>query len=269
MNLMAFLEKYSEARKEHDSVLCVGLDPASIFFKETGSIPRKYFEKNSEVDGMLDFCLDVVEKTSEYAAAFKPNAQFVMPFSLGQLQQLNKKISDAGCLSVYDLKLSDIGSTNESSVYWIKKAGFDAFTFSPFAGNIEEATKTAHENGLGIIVLALMSNPEAKYFMRDSTVEGKKGYQWVCGKVAECNADGVVVGATNEGGEMREIRGLIGEEKIILIPGIGKQGGELGVLKQAGENVLVNVGRSLIYADDPQKAAGEYKRQFNEALPGR
>lgn len=266
---MAFLEKYKAAKKGHDSVLCVGLDPASIFFKDADSIPRKYFEKNSEVEGMLEFCLDVVEKTSDHAVAFKPNAQFVFPFSLAQLQKLNKKISDAGCVSIFDLKLSDIGSSNESAVYWMKKAGFDAFTFSPFAGNIEEATKTAHKNNLGIFVLALMSNSEAKYFMRDGMVEGKKGYQWISEQVAKCDSDGVVVGATNEGTEMQEIRGIISPDKIILIPGIGKQGGELNVLKQAGVNVLVNVGRSLIYSDDPAKSAEEYKRQFNEALPSR
>ncbi|MFH1199728.1 MAG: orotidine-5'-phosphate decarboxylase [Candidatus Micrarchaeota archaeon] len=266
---MDFLEKLRQAKKSKASALCVGLDPASIFFKETDSIPRHYFEKNGEADGMLEFCLDIVEKTAPHAAAFKPNAQYVMPFSLAQMQKLNKKIAESGSLSIYDLKLSDIGSTNESAAYWMKKAGFDAFTFSPFAGNVEETVGMAHKSGLGVIVLALMSNPEAKFFMRESIVDNRKGYEWICSEAARTGADGVVAGATNDGSELADIREMIGQDTLMLIPGIGKQGGSLEALAKAGKNVLINVGRSLIYADDPAKAAADYKRKFNEVLPSR
>jgi len=61
-----------------------------------------------------------------------------------------------------DHKLGDIGSTNESALFWISDMGFDAFTFSPFAGNIETTVDTAHKRDLGVIVLTLMSNPRQK-----------------------------------------------------------------------------------------------------------
>ncbi|MFH1106598.1 MAG: orotidine 5'-phosphate decarboxylase [Candidatus Micrarchaeota archaeon] len=266
---MGFLEKLAQARKRRESALCVGLDPASIFFKEEDSIPRGYFERNDEVAGMLEFCLDIVEKTSAGALAYKANAQYVMPFSLQQLQRLNRKIADAGCVSIYDLKLSDIGSSNESAAYWIRKAGFDAFTFSPFAGNIAETAGFAHKAGLGVLVLALMSNPEARIFMRDSIIDNRPGYEWICSEAARAGADGVVAGATSEAGELAEIREIIGKEMTILIPGVGRQGGGLEAAAKAGENVLVNVGRSLIYSDDPAKAALEYRKKINSAMAGR
>ncbi|HLC48602.1 MAG TPA: orotidine-5'-phosphate decarboxylase [Candidatus Norongarragalinales archaeon] len=255
---MSFLAKYKDVKGVKKSTLCIGLDPASIFFKENDSIPRKYFEKGSETDGMKRFCLDTIKQTSEYACAYKINSQFVIPFSIEDLQELSDAISSKGCLSIFDLKLSDIGSSNESAIYWMKKAMLDAFTFSPFAGNLEETIRQAHEAKLGVITLTLMSNPSAKYFMRDGQVEGKRGYEWIAGEVARFGGDGVVVGATNNEREMIEIREIIGNEKIILIPGIGKQGGDLETVKAAGENILVNVGRDIIYADDPEGKAKEY-----------
>ena len=68
-------------------------------------------------------------------------------------------------LAILDHKLNDIGSTNNSAMYWIKEMGFDAFTFSPFAGNTKETVETAHMKDLGVIVLTLMSNPKAKGLM--------------------------------------------------------------------------------------------------------
>ncbi len=255
---MSFIAKYTDVKKQKKSTLCIGLDPASIFFKEQDSIPREYFEKGSEADGMKRFCLDVINKTAEYACAIKINAQFVIPFSLKDLQELNAAISSKGCLSIFDLKLSDIGSSNESAIYWMRKAEFDAFTFSPFAGNIEETVRQAHDAKLGVIVLTLMSNPSARFFMGNSQVEGKRGYEWIAEEVRKQSADGVVVGATNNPREMVEIREIIGNEPIVLIPGIGKQGGDIETVKTAGENILVNVGRDIIYADDPQERAREY-----------
>ncbi|MEK6954383.1 MAG: orotidine 5'-phosphate decarboxylase, partial [Candidatus Micrarchaeota archaeon] len=229
-----FLSKYRDVRGRKKSTLCIGLDPASIFFKETDAIPRKYFEKGSETDGMKRFCLEIIKDTAQYACAYKINSQFVLPFSLKDLQEINEAISDKGCLSIFDLKLSDIGSSNESSIYWMKKAMFDGFTFSPFAGNIEETVRQAHDSKLGVITLSLMSNPSAKYFMKDGQIEGKRGYEWISSEVAKFGGDGVVVGATNNEREMLEIREIIGNDKIILIPGIGKQGGDMETVKAAG-----------------------------------
>ncbi len=255
---MSFNIKIEDARKAKKSNLCIGIDPVSIFFKEVDSIPRKYFEKGSESDGMKKFCLDIIENTSEYACAYKINSQFVLPFSLKDLSEITSKIQSKGCVSIFDLKLSDIGTSNESAIYWIKKAGFDAFTFSPFAGNLEETIRLAHDSKLGVITLALMSNPSAKVFMRDSQINGKRGYEWICEEVKKHAGDGVVVGATNNQREMLEIREIIGNETVVLIPGIGKQGGDLETVKEAGENILVNVGRDIIYSDEPEEKAKEY-----------
>ncbi|MBU1198063.1 orotidine-5'-phosphate decarboxylase [Candidatus Micrarchaeota archaeon] len=262
---MSFHEKYANAREKKNSVLCVGLDPVSIFFKDTGSIPRKYFEKKDEVQGMADFCLDLVDQTKSHACAYKINAQFALPFSIRQLNEITARVSQTGAISIFDLKLSDIGSSNESAIYWMKKAGFDAFTYSPFPGNLSEVTQQAHAMDLGVIALALMSHPDARYFMTESQVERQKGFEWIAESSARNGIDGLVVGATNPPELIEACKAKAAPQTVFLVPGVGTQEGNAQtVLKILGENVLVNVGRSLIYSEDPQEKAEAYQRKFNE-----
>ncbi len=261
---MRFFEKYQKVRKARNSVLCVGLDPVSLFMQEKDAVPRPYFEKAKEPDALFRFCLDLIQKTKKYACAYKVNAQYALPFSLEQLQAIGREIEEAGALGIFDLKLSDIEHSNASAMYWIKKSGFDAFTFSPFAGNIGESVAQARKEGLGIFILALMSNAGAKYFMKENLVEGVKGFEWIIGESVKHHADGFVVGATNPPDQLRICRELAGNEAVFLVPGIGRQGGDApAALKILGENVLVNVGRDVIYSEDPQEKAKEYQQLLN------
>ncbi|MCX6778019.1 MAG: orotidine 5'-phosphate decarboxylase [Candidatus Micrarchaeota archaeon] len=191
--------------------------------------------------------------------------QYVMPLSLDDYKKINSAAHAAGLISILDNKLGDIGASNEAGIYWAAQAGFDALTFSPFAGNIEETTGFAHDKNLGIIVLTLMSNPEAKYFMRDNAIGGKKGYEWIAHEIGRCGSDGAVVGATNKDTDaIAQIRKAIGQEKVILIPGVGAQGGDLKSTHSAfGRNILVNVGRAVLYAKNPGTAAKEYNEMLN------
>ncbi len=262
---MGFIERYGEAKRKKKSVLCIGIDPVSQFLEPgEGAISKRYFETASEIDGMFEFCLDIIRKTSSHCCAIKPNMQFVMAFGLERFRKINSLAHEHGLVSILDNKLGDIGSTNKSSFYWAKQAGFDALTFSPFAGNIAEASVEAHNHGLGLIVLTLMTNPEAKYFMREAKIEAKPGYAWIAEHIGKTGADGAVVGSTHTTKEeVAEIRKLIGQDKVILIPGIGAQGGDLTETANAfGKNVLVNVGRGIIYAKNPAEEA----KKYNEML---
>ena len=264
---MSFLEELSRAKAEKKSSLCVGLDPASIFLRETNCVPRTYFEKADEKTALLNFCLDVIEKTAPYCAAFKPNQQYLFPFSFDDYFSLNRAIHDAGCVSIMDCKLGDIGSTNEAAFYWLKKTGFDALTFSPFAGNVAEAVEAAHSRKLGLFVLTLMSNPEARFFMRDSIICGGKGYAWIARQAAMHSVDGCVVGATSNASELREVIGIAGSEKSFLVPGVGAQGGSLETtVSVLGESALVNVSRGITCEEDAGKAARAWREKINSLL---
>lgn len=248
-----FLENYKEKREKKNSVLCIGLDPA----------PQQVEGKE-----VLNYCLDMVERTGEYAIAYKTNTQYIL-FHLGinDLKELNKKISKAGCISILDHKLSDIGSSNEAAIYRIKEAGFEAFTASPFPGNIKETTDHAHRGGLAVIFLTLMSNTQAVWIQKEAMINSRPLYQKIAEEVKNNGADGLVIGTTGHitSQDMLMTRKLAGSNAIFLCPGIGAQGGDMEkAVKNAGQNVLINVGRSILGDVSPKKKAEEYRDLINK-----
>jgi orotidine-5'-phosphate decarboxylase len=191
---------------------------------------------------------------------------------LASYQKMNKMIHEQGLVSVLDQKIGDIGSTNDSGFYWMNKMGFDAVTYSPYAGNIEESLNAAHKVGMGLITLTLMSNPDAIYYMKNAVIEGQKGYEFIARKMKELNGDGMVVGATGHvtTEDLQKIRELAGDDIVMLVPGIGKQEGDLKkVIKYGGENIFLNVSRGILYSDNIKDTAMKYNNQFNEVRKGK
>ncbi|NHJ48740.1 MAG: hypothetical protein FK733_13225 [Asgard group archaeon] len=262
-----FIKKYEKARDEKDSILCAGFDPAIPNQREKNILASKYFEERTIEEGILAFFDDFLESVQDYCCAIKPNNQYLFHVSLNAYQKINKKIHDQGLISILDQKLGDIGSTNDSGFYWMNKMGFDAVTYSPFAGNIAESIEAAHKVGMGVITLTLMSNPDAIYFMKESLIAGQKGYEFIAQKIGELQGDGIVVGATGHvtANDIQIIRHLTGDDSLMLVPGIGKQQGDLRkVIVNGGENIILNVSRGILYSKNIKETTINYNKQFNE-----
>ena len=261
---MGFLDEYLRVREEKDSILCVGLDPALPDQRRNDVIKKQY--PGDAGDVILQFSMEVVDAVADHCCAVKSNSQYMLfALSHNKLESLNQLIHSHGLLSILDHKLGDIGPSNDSALYWIKKCGFDAVTFSPYAGNIREATDMAHHRELGILVLDLMSNPEAEGFQKKTRFNQTPLFVRVAEDVKAAGSDGVVVGATDHVREVdiQKIRKCIGKETIMLFPGVGSQGGDVKkILANAGRNVLVNVGRNIIYDSDPGGTASEYNKRI-------
>ena len=76
----------------------------------------------------------------------------------------------------------------------------------------------------------------------------------------------LVIGATYPE-ELTEIRKIAGD-MTFLIPGIGAQGGDLEKTVQAGLNsmkkgMIINAGRSIIFADNPKMEAEKLRDEIN------
>ena len=263
-----FLKKYQKARDEKDSILCAGFDPALPVQRKKDIVPEKYIIKENNIETVfLDFLEDFLEEVKNYCCAIKPNNQFLFHFSLKAYEEMNKLIHNNGLISILDQKIGDIGSTNDAGFYWMNRMGFDATTFSPFAGNIQESITSAHNVGLGLITLTLMSNPEAIYFMKEGVINGKKGYEFIAEQIKLHQGDGMVVGATGHvtGNDVQKIRAITGKEPVMLVPGIGSQQGEIEkIILNGGENIILNVGRAIIYSENIAEAAKTYNNKFNE-----
>jgi orotidine-5'-phosphate decarboxylase len=265
--LSTFLDIFEKNLSRKNTVLCVGLDPALPDQRNMGIIPDKYLIKHDDTEARLNFCIDMIEETAQFCLAAKPNEQYLRGLTSGQHRVLTDFIHKQGLLAIYDCKLGDIKDTAESALFYYNKWGYDAITLNPFPGNIQEVVEIAHSfvPQLGIIVLTLMSNPEAEIFMRNAMIGRTPLFLRIASDVKKYSADGCVVGATGHVTEkdLRSIRKRAGTDKVLLIPGIGTQRGDPEkVIKAGGQNILINVGRDIIYSSNPKAKAEEYCNLF-------
>ncbi len=270
---LPFLESVWRVQRDRQSHLCVGLDPALPRQRTGQTIDEKYFEGADENEARLRFCLDIVEATEKYACAFKVNQQYLLGFTKREHLRLTSAIRDVGAVSILDYKLGEIAESAESALFHIREWGYDALTLNPLLGNLGTVVKYARSGRplLGLLVLTLTSNPEAPRFQKNSTISGKPMYVAVAEDIHRFDADGAVVGATSHVTveDMKTIREVVGLEKLILIPGVGHQKGELKVAKAAGQNVLVCVSRDIIYSGDPGRKAEEYSAKIRSIIFGK
>jgi len=256
-----FYEKYLEATEEKNSFININLDPALPRQRKDKVIPDKNVSRE-DGETLLNFSFDIIEQVSDYCCSVKPNTQYFLGAS-SILRKLAKKIHDEGMIAILDHKLSDIGSTNDSAIFWMSDMGFDAFTFSPFAGNLKNTVESAHEKDLGVIVLTLMSNPEAENVMVKTIVDGQPYYLHIAKTVKETRADGCVVGLTGfvKSEYIKNIQRIVGDRVVFLMQGIGPQGGDSTNIKYV-TNPLVSLGRAVIYSDNPREAVKKYYDMF-------
>ncbi|MET9804685.1 orotidine-5'-phosphate decarboxylase [Streptomyces sp. NPDC006368] len=234
--------------------LCVGIDPHTSLLSAWGL--------NDDVQGLEAFTGTVVDALADRVAVFKPQSAFFERFGSRGIAVLEKAVADlrdAGALVVMDAKRGDIGSTMAAyaETYLRKDSPLfsDALTVSPYLGygSLKPAVDLARENGAGLFVLALTSNPEGAEVQRAVREDGRTLGATMLAHLAEDNAGespmgsfGAVVGATL--GDLSsfdlDINGPL------LAPGIGAQGATPadlpGVFGAAVRNVVPSVSRGVL-----------------------
>jgi orotidine-5'-phosphate decarboxylase len=250
-----FVDRYLELSREKNSFLCVGVDPATSKMRDKFIIPLDYLEEKGESEAIKSFCLALINATTPYAPIIKPNAQFLV-YLLGYsgLKEIVDKIHEGNSLALLDIKLSDIGSTIEAGLYWIDRLGFDAVTFSPFPGyenGVDAVYKWCKDKQKGIFALCRMSNPGTHDY-QSRFMEGEQFYKRLARDAFDHGSNGFVVGCTASE-ELRDIRKIIGEDTLILSPGLGAQGGDPETALRYGTNangegLIVSSSRSIDFA---------------------
>lgn len=241
-----FSEMLRGAWNKNRSMLCVGLDP------DPARLPRG-FEKTPE--GVLAFCLKIVDSTAHLVCAYKPQIACFSAFGMETvLATLIEEIHarHPGIPVILDAKRGDIGSTAD----WYAKEAFvrygaDAVTVNPFVGWECVSSFTRHE-GKGVVVLCRTSNDDADWLQ--SAGSGEPVYLRIAKRVRdEENPElALVVGATAPP-ELAEVRN-IAPDVPLLVPGIGAQGGRVEEVLAAGmayggaAGLVVNASRSILYA---------------------
>ncbi|MEU6121868.1 orotidine-5'-phosphate decarboxylase [Streptomyces sp. NPDC047123] len=234
--------------------LCVGIDPHASLLSAWGL--------NDDVAGLERFTGTVVEALAGTVAVFKPQSAFFERFGSRGIAVLEKAVAElraAGALVVMDAKRGDIGSTMAAyaETFLHKDAPLfsDALTVSPYLGygSLKPAVDLARENGAGLFVLALTSNPEGAEVQHAVREDGRTVGATVLAHLAAENAGqeplgsfGAVVGATL--GDLSSYDLAVNGP--LLAPGIGAQGATPadlpGVFGAAVRNVVPSVSRGVL-----------------------
>jgi len=236
-----FVSRLLKASRRNHSLLCVGLDP------DPSKLP---------VSDVFEFNRAIIDATSDLVCCYKPNLAFYEAMGIRGLQALKKTVAyiPKDIPVIGDAKRGDIGNT--AAAYAKALFGyykFDAVTVNPYLGYDSVKPFLEYRNK-GIFVLCRTSNSSASDFQDLVDNFGMKFYQSVALRAGDWNQGGnvgLVVGATYPD-ELKEIRKLC-PEMLLLVPGIGAQGGDLELsvkygVDAAGEKAVISASRQVLYA---------------------
>lgn len=250
--------------------VCVGLDPS------VDRLPG-WAGGSSDAARVSSFCRGVIDRTAEFAAAFKPQSACFERLGSAGFRALEETIAHAraaGVPVVYDAKRGDIGSTADHYAAAAVALGVDAITINAYMG--PSTVQPYLDAGLGVFVLVRTSNPDSGEIQSKELVEGGAVGDAMAGLTRTLGESslgmhgmsdvGAVVGLTkaSEAAHLRELM----PRQVFLVPGYGAQGGSAAELSPLlahestpGRGVLVNASRSVIYAED---IAGEAERMRDD-----
>lgn len=249
---MNFTDKLSKAIASAESTLCVGLDPVPE------NLPKSIKEAfEGEEKQILEFCRRVIEATKQHVCAFKPNTAFFE--ALGStgwavLEEVADMVPSNRVL-IMDAKRGDIGNTAARYKHaFFDRMHADAITLNPLMG-METLDPFLEDPQKAVFVLAMTSNRGAADLLQ-RRFEGRMSLgEYIAEELAKKMSKssshlGLVTGATQTEWIAPVIEAF--PEAHLLIPGIGKQGGDIQELSEVLKNhkglPVINSSRSIIYA---------------------
>jgi orotidine-5'-phosphate decarboxylase len=215
----------------------------------------------------------VIEATSPYAAAYKPNCAYyeALGFWGWEILESLRGVIPTDKLLILDGKRGDVGHTAARYAHAAFTCiGADAVTLSPFLGS-DSIAPFVSDGRKGAFLLCHTSNPSAVEW-QGLSVLGEPLYmrvaRWAPSVSSHANV-GLVVGATRP-----EAIGAIraaAPELPLLIPGVGAQQGDLAAtVRQAfGSPYFINASRSILGASrgkDFADAAAEAAARLHEEI---
>ncbi len=256
------------------SFLCIGLDT------DIKKIPQHLL---SDEDPVFSFNKAIIDATSKYCVAYKPNLAFYESMGVKGLVSFEKTINylNGICSNhfiIADAKRGDIGNT--SAMYartFFEEYNIDSLTVAPYMGE-DSVTPFLQYDGKWVILLALTSNKGSHDFQLTEDKQGERLFEKVLRTSMQWGSEEnmmYVVGATQ--GKMFEDIRRIAPNHFLLVPGVGAQGGSLEEVCKYGMNkdcgLLVNSSRGIIYASQGEdfaevaaKKAQELQKQMAAEL---
>ena len=230
------------------SYLCVGLDI------DLSKIPSEFLKFQ---DPIYEFAKNIIDITSKYVIAYKPNLAFFESHGSNGFKSLEKIMKYLNSnypeiFTIADAKRGDISNTSLMySKAYFETLGFDSITLSPYMGKDSIEPFLVFKNKFAIL-LALTSNDGHKDFqlykkndsyLYEDVIKKSQLYE-------NSNRLMYVVGA-NHFTLLKKIRRII-PNSFLLIPGFGEQGGDLEKISNLAINdkvgIIVNSSRKILYS---------------------
>jgi orotidine-5'-phosphate decarboxylase len=261
---MTFRSNIELTANKNNSRLCVGLDP------QKEHLPPGF--------NVLEYNKAIIEATADLVCCYKPNLAFYEALGTTGYQILQKTIKHipAGIPVIGDAKRGDIGNTAKAyAVSLFNQFGFDAVTLNPYMGFDSIEPFISYTNK-GLFILCCTSNPGAKDLQMVKVMRTNLPLcELVAYKAVEWNKHGnigLVIGATHPQ-QLSRIR-QIANDLLLLIPGVGIQGGNLeSAVRYGGRNIIISASRSILNASNgpdfalySRKAAENLRKQINNEL---
>jgi len=259
MDARGFLLKSAEEKR---TVLCFGIDPDVL------RIAPAIGQGKSIEETIAPFFHPIIERllAENAVSALKPNYAYFAQYGFDGLYALEDVIQHYRnkVPIILDAKRGDIGKSSEAyakEAYDFWKA--DALTISPYMGS--DSVSPFLREGKLAYMLCKTSNKGSADFQ-----ELKTGKAPLYEKVAERALEwrcGLVVGATSD--SIKRIVKITKNEVPFLIPGVGAQGGDLGMVMEAiGSNPYIhriNASSSISYAYEKQPGSKPEAAALKEA----
>ncbi len=201
--------------------------------------------------------IENIQQLHPFLCGIKLNFHLLLPLSGKEILKINKTAHRYGLQTIADIKLNDIGHTNQVTTENLWNLGFDAVIANPIMGldSLKNLVKSAHKHDKGVITLCHMSAPEAKLSYNLEVKMGKKQqlYQLFLNWALIAKVDGIIVGATFP--KIIQYCAKKAEKNLsIFSPGVGTQGGSATEVISAGADYLI-VGRTILNAKNPVSVA--------------
>ncbi len=224
--------------------LCIGLDP------DVSKLPGHL---GGDVGNLERFCIEIIDACSSLNPVFKLNFAFFEQYGIRGIEILKKTfdyLNENNLFSIADAKRGDIGNSSKAYAEAVfNYFNADSVTVSPYMGT-DSIQPFFNFPDKSVFVLAVTSNPGSKDFQKLKS-DDNYIYSHVIKKFTkkwDKKELGFVAGATSPE-ELLLIRQII-PDYMILVPGVGAQGGDLGQVRKAnsGGPCLVNSSRGIIYS---------------------
>jgi len=275
---ITFADRLAGEVERKRSQLVVGLDPRVDLMpvELRGDVAR--------------FCCGLVDAVAPHAVAVKPQLAFFEALGPAGMAAFDKACAyarRAGLLVIADGKRGDIGSTARAYTEAYLEGDpprADALTVNPWLGrdSVEPFLGAVRRGGVGLFVIVRTSNQSGD--LQDAVLkDGRPMWhhvaelvdEWGEGTVGDVGLTsvGAVVGATHPRA-VADARRLM-PRSILLLPGVGAQGGSVADLTRAFQSgpasALVSASRSIDYAfrdsgSDYRTAAGAEAARLKQEI---